>query len=52
VEWWGDSLNVSVCLGGTVVRTDDTVESLTLRAEAALRASITQGGECITVASE
>jgi PAS domain S-box-containing protein/diguanylate cyclase (GGDEF)-like protein len=52
VEWWGDSLKVSVCLGGTVVRTGDTVESLTLRAEAALRASITQGGACITVASE
>jgi diguanylate cyclase (GGDEF)-like protein/PAS domain S-box-containing protein len=52
VEWWGDSLKLSVSLGGTVVRTGDTVESLTLRAEEALRASITQGGACVTVASE
>ena len=52
VEWWGDSLKVSVSLGGTVVRTGDAVESLTLRAEAALRASLTQGGACITVESE
>ena len=52
VEWWGDALKLSVSLGGTTVRTGDTVESLTLRAEEALRASIMKGGACVTLRNE
>jgi GGDEF domain-containing protein len=52
VEWWGDSLKLSVSLGGTAVRAGDTVESLTLRAEEALRDSVTQGGACVTLRTE
>ena len=52
VEWWGDALKLSVSLGGTTVVTGDTVESLTLRAEEALRASIMKGGACVTLRNE
>lgn len=52
VQWWGDPLNVSVSVGGATARQGDTVESLTLRAEEALRASVTQGGASVTVARE
>lgn len=49
VEWWGDAVQLSVSLGGTAVLAGDTVESLTLRAEEALRASVLQGGGCVTL---
>jgi len=52
VEWWGVALKLSVSLGGTTVATGDTVESLTLRAEEALRASIAKGGACATLGNK
>ena len=52
VEWWGDTLKLSVSLGGTSVLAGDTVESVTIRAEEALRDSITQGGGCVTLHGE
>ena len=52
VEWWGDALKLSVSLGGTTVRPGDSVESLTLRAEEALRDSVAQGGACVTLRAE
>jgi len=52
VEWWGDTLKLSVSLGGTSVLAGDTVESVTIRAEEALRASVTQGGGCVTLHGE
>jgi PAS domain S-box-containing protein/diguanylate cyclase (GGDEF)-like protein len=39
IEWWGDSLRVSVDMGVAHARTGDTVESLLERAEQALRAT-------------
>ena len=52
VQWWGDPLNVSVSMGGAAASEGDTVETLSLRAEEALRASVTQGGACVTVSSK
>jgi diguanylate cyclase (GGDEF)-like protein/PAS domain S-box-containing protein len=52
VEWWGDSLKVSVSLGGTAVRPGDTIESLTLRAEEALRDGVAQGRASVMVHGE
>jgi diguanylate cyclase (GGDEF)-like protein/PAS domain S-box-containing protein len=49
VEWWGDALKLSVSVGGTAVQPGDTVESMTLCAEGALRDSIAQGGGCVTL---
>jgi diguanylate cyclase (GGDEF)-like protein len=36
VPWWGDRLSVSISIGGTMARPDDTVESLLARADDAL----------------
>jgi diguanylate cyclase (GGDEF)-like protein/PAS domain S-box-containing protein len=52
VEWWGDALKLSISLGGTSVRPGDTIQSVTLRAEKALRASISHGGACVTLRTE
>jgi PAS domain S-box-containing protein/diguanylate cyclase (GGDEF)-like protein len=41
---WGDRLPVTVSVGGTVVKSGDTVEGMVTRAERALRESISQGG--------
>lgn len=40
VPWWGDRLNVTVSMGGTVALPGDTVKSLMGRAEAALDACL------------
>jgi PAS domain S-box-containing protein/diguanylate cyclase (GGDEF)-like protein len=47
VPWWGDRLSVTVTMGGTMVRPDDTVESLLGRAEAALEAATAADGESV-----
>ena len=49
VTWWGDPLPISASLGGASVQHGDTVETLVLRAEEALRASLVQGGACVSV---
>jgi diguanylate cyclase (GGDEF)-like protein/PAS domain S-box-containing protein len=39
IEWWGEELSVSVLIGAAAVAAGDTVESLLLRAQAALKAN-------------
>jgi diguanylate cyclase (GGDEF)-like protein len=36
IPWWGDHLSVTVSMGGTIVRADDTPKSLVQRADDAL----------------
>jgi diguanylate cyclase (GGDEF)-like protein/PAS domain S-box-containing protein len=36
VSWWGDKLSLQICVGGSVIRPDDSAESLVQRAETAL----------------
>ena len=50
VEWWGDTLTVSVSMGATSVKEGDTVELIVERAETALRESSKQGGSRVIVA--
>jgi diguanylate cyclase (GGDEF)-like protein/PAS domain S-box-containing protein len=52
IEWWGDALPVSVSMGATPVKPEDTVESIVQRAEQALRESIERGGNCLRVKNE
>jgi GGDEF domain-containing protein len=49
VPWWGDRVSVTVSIGGTAVRPDDTAESLLSRAEAALGASLAEGGDRVMI---
>jgi len=49
VPWWGDRLPLSLSMGGTVVRTGDTPETLVSRADAALDTSLLQPGDSIVV---
>jgi two-component system, cell cycle response regulator len=44
VEWWGDTLQVSVSMGATSVRTSDKAETMLQRAESSLKQSMEQGG--------
>lgn len=52
VEWWGDELPVSVSIGGAAVADGDNVDALAARAQAALRRSIAEGGNRVTVFPE
>ena len=36
VSWWGDRLSVQICVSGTMLRPDDSAESMAQRAEKAL----------------
>jgi diguanylate cyclase (GGDEF)-like protein len=50
IPWWGDHLSVTVSMGGTIVRADDTPKSLVERAEQALEAGRAGGeGNVVTV---
>jgi len=49
VEWWGDTLHLTVSIGGTIVHDNDSVSSLIARAEEALRKSCAAGGNRVTV---
>ncbi len=49
VEWWGDNLEITVSIGGSVIRREDKVDSLIQRAQAALSKSVKQGGNCATI---
>lgn len=49
VEWWGDTLHLTVSVGAAVVHDNDSVSSLIARAEQGLRASTAAGGNCVTV---
>jgi diguanylate cyclase (GGDEF)-like protein/PAS domain S-box-containing protein len=43
VPWWGDHISFTVSIGGAVVQTGDTAESLLCRAEAALAITLREG---------
>ncbi len=50
VPWWGDRLSAAVSMGGTVVRPEDTPDSLVARATAALTAGQAgDGGEILVL---
>jgi len=44
VSWWGDRISITTSIGGTAVIEGDTAESMAARAEAALAASLSEGG--------
>jgi PAS domain S-box-containing protein/diguanylate cyclase (GGDEF)-like protein len=52
VEWWGDELPVSVSIGGTAAVPGDDVDTLVERAQAALRHSVNEGGNRVSVFPE
>lgn len=52
VEWWGDELPVSVSIGGTAAAAGDDVEALVGRVQAALRRSIAEGGNRVSIFPE
>jgi diguanylate cyclase (GGDEF)-like protein/PAS domain S-box-containing protein len=49
ISWWGDRISSTISIGGTVVRTEDTVESLVSRAEEAVQNSLLSGGDSTTI---
>ncbi|MGA2132827.1 MAG: PAS domain-containing protein [Bryobacteraceae bacterium] len=49
VPWWGDRLSVTVSMGGTLVRKDDTAETLIARASQALETVMAQGPGSVCV---
>jgi diguanylate cyclase (GGDEF)-like protein/PAS domain S-box-containing protein len=49
IAWWGDRLPVTISLGGTAAKDNDSVEAIILRAEEALQESATAGGNRTTV---
>jgi diguanylate cyclase (GGDEF)-like protein/PAS domain S-box-containing protein len=52
VEWWGDKLTFTVSIGGAGLTTGEPVEMLLERAEQALKRSLDEGGNRVTVLSE
>jgi diguanylate cyclase (GGDEF)-like protein/PAS domain S-box-containing protein len=49
VSWWGDTVPVRISVGGTVSEFGDTPSAILSRSEAALRTSISKGGDCVTI---
>jgi PAS domain S-box-containing protein/diguanylate cyclase (GGDEF)-like protein len=49
VDWWGDALELTVSIGGTVARCDDNADTLIERARRAMEQSLTSGGDKVTV---
>jgi diguanylate cyclase (GGDEF)-like protein len=49
ISWWGDRISSTISIGGTVVRSEDTVESIVSRAEEALQNSLLSGGDSTTI---
>ena len=52
IAWWGDRLPVTISVGGTAVRSGDSVEGMVTRAELALRESLSHGGNRSTTRNE
>jgi len=44
IPWWGDLLSVTISVGGSAAREDDSVDSLLARAEQALQSCLLKGG--------
>jgi diguanylate cyclase (GGDEF)-like protein/PAS domain S-box-containing protein len=49
IKWWGDSLPVTIAMGATAAKAEDTTAEMMRRAEGALRRSVSQGGNQIVV---
>jgi diguanylate cyclase (GGDEF)-like protein/PAS domain S-box-containing protein len=49
ITWWGDSLPVTIAMGATAAKAEDTAGEIMRRAEGALRESIALGGNQIVV---
>ena len=49
IPWWGDQLSATVSMGGTIIKPDDTVESIVERAEKSLTKSLEKGGSITLV---
>jgi diguanylate cyclase (GGDEF)-like protein/PAS domain S-box-containing protein len=52
VEWWGDKLQVTVSMGATSSRTEDSAEAMLQRAADGLRESLKQGGNRLVLRGE
>lgn len=52
ITWWGDLLQVSVSMGGTAAKAEDTVQEILRRGEEALRQSASAGGNRLTVSRD
>lgn len=49
IQWWGDVIEVGASVGAAAARAGDTPESLLARAEDALKAGLSVGGERVVV---
>ena len=49
ISWWGDSVPVTISMGATGAKPEDTVQEIMRRAEGALGESISLGGNRMTV---
>jgi diguanylate cyclase (GGDEF)-like protein len=49
ITWWGDRISVTVSVGGTAARAEDTADSLLARAEEALDKSMREGGDRVAI---
>jgi PAS domain S-box-containing protein len=49
VSWWGDTVPVTISVGGTTAMPGDAVDSILGRCEKALRMSVTGGGDRVTI---
>jgi diguanylate cyclase (GGDEF)-like protein/PAS domain S-box-containing protein len=52
ITWWGDALPVTISMGATVVKPEDSVKEIMRRAEGALCESVSLGGNRIVVWSD
>jgi GGDEF domain-containing protein len=48
ISWWGDHISITASIGTTAVIGGDTAETIRARAEAALEASVAEGGNRVT----
>ncbi len=49
ITWWGDSLPVTISMGATAAKAEDTVKEMMRRAEGALCESVSLGGNQMVV---
>ncbi len=52
VEWWGDTLQLTISMGATSARTADSAEVMLQRAEDGLRECVEQGGNHLVLRNE
>jgi len=49
INWWGDSVRITISIGATPAHDNDSVESIVARAQQALRESSSPPGNCMVV---